>query len=438
MTPHVYRSRAVYGVLALALLVGGIVWLSRHVTALAAGDAVSPLYGLLSVVFLGFLALAWLERPKTATSSTDAMRVTVNVPVYNEDPAIVRQVLDSILEQTRRPERIEVVDDGSTIDYGDLPAWWAQAANERGIDGSWVRIANGGKRSAQVTTFGADTDADVFVTVDSDSLLAPDAIAQGLLPLSDPSVSSVAGLVVAMNARKNIITRLTDMMFLNFQLVTRSALSALDSVLVNSGCLAFYRADVVRNVIDGYTSETFAGKPVHFSDDSYLTLAAYMTGKTVQQPTAVAFTYLPEKISHHLRQQYRWFKGSTIRSIWRARYLPIDRAAYWIHAINWANYLLISGLFVYLLVYRPAVGQTVSLWLVAIAAAISYATSLKYLTYRRSDIPFAWQLGTFAMAPLLSVWSALVLRPLRLYAIITVFRPSSWGTRTAGVEVAKA
>jgi hyaluronan synthase len=58
-------------------------------------------------------------------------------------------------------------------------------------------------------------------------------------------------------------------------------------------------------------------------------------------------------------------------------------------------------------------------WLLAITAAVAYATSLKYLTIRRSDVSFAWQLGTFAMAPLLVVWSALVLRPLRLYGMAT-------------------
>ncbi|WP_275561157.1 hypothetical protein [Streptomyces sp. 5-6(2022)] len=76
-------------------------------------------------------------------------------------------------------------------------------------------------------------------------------------------------------------------------MVDRSALSAMGSVLVNSGPLAAYRADVVRDNLDSYLNETFMGRPAMFSDDSLLTLYALLRGQTVQQPSAVAFTAMP-------------------------------------------------------------------------------------------------------------------------------------------------
>jgi hyaluronan synthase len=63
-------------------------------------------------------------------------------------------------------------------------------------------VANGRKRHAQLVTFRQD-DGDIFVTVDSDSVLGADAIEQGLLPFADPEVTSVAAVVLAMNAWAN-------------------------------------------------------------------------------------------------------------------------------------------------------------------------------------------------------------------------------------------
>jgi hyaluronan synthase len=389
-------------------------------------------------LFVFFVGLAWLERPYTAAPQQrallDKLRVTVNVPLYNEDPAIAHQTLESLLAQTRLPNKVEVVDDGSSISYDELKTWWLQASAEAGIEGSWKRIANAGKRHAQLVTFEHDTTSEIFVTVDSDSLLAHNAIEEGMLPFVDPDVTSVAAIVLAMNAKQNLVTRLTDMMFLNFQLITRSGLSVIKSVLVNSGCASFYRASVVRSAFEAYRHETFLNRPVPFSDDSFLTLVAHLQGQTVQQPTCVAFTYLPERVGHHLRQQLRWFRGSTIRSIWRFRYLPMTGAAYWVHFINWFNFFLVATIFSYLLIYQPVIHQEVAPWLLLISVLISYITSFKYLAIRRSDVSRWWQFCTFLMSPLLFVWSAVVLRPLRIYGMLTCAK-TGWQTRQAGPEV---
>ncbi|MGA4850924.1 hypothetical protein ACOBQB_33515 [Streptomyces sp. G5(2025)] len=92
---------------------------------------------------------------------------------------------------------------------------------------------------------------------------------------------------------------------------------------MNSGPLAAYRAGIIRDNLGSYLNETFMGRPVMFSDDSLLTLYAQERGLTVQQPTAVVFTAVPEKWSHFSRMYLRWMRGSTIRSVWRMRYLSM-------------------------------------------------------------------------------------------------------------------
>jgi hyaluronan synthase len=64
----------------------------------------------------------------------------------------------------------------------------------------------------------------------------------------------------------------------------------LGCVLVNSGNFSLYRTRMIKEAIPAYENETFAGRPVQFSDDSMLTLFAHLNGRTVQQPSSFAFT----------------------------------------------------------------------------------------------------------------------------------------------------
>jgi hyaluronan synthase len=435
------RRRAVFVV--LLLLLGGVVWAARHVITLAnAGEGDT---GELAVVFVGaFLLLAWqtslayLERPVRLTARqqarVDRLRVTVNVPVHNEAPTLLAACLWSLLEQTRLPERVQVVVNGCSIQpYQRLLAEWEQAATAQGVEADAVQIDPASKRLAQLTTF-QDDPADVFVTMDSDTVLDRNALAEGLKPFTDPRVQSVAGVGVALNCNRNLLTRLTNLWFLTFQLGPRSSLSTLGSVLVNSGTLAFYRSEVIREGADGYAHETFLGRPVTFSDDSMLTTLAKLRGRTVQQPTCFAFTVLPERVGHHLRQQLRWMRGSFIRSWWRMRYLPLGSYAYWMHFAGWVNFVLATVVFTALFVVRPAIDRRLVPSLLVIPVLVGYAAALKYLLVRRDDETLASQLGTFVLAPVVFLWSFFVLRPLRLYAIATCLS-TGWGTRTGGVEV---
>ncbi len=203
-----------------------------------------------------------LERARKITPriarQLDALHVAILMPTYNEDPGYLRLGLQSFIDQTRRPDSVHVVDDGSTnTDYADVRAWWHAAAAAAGIATTWQRVDNGGKRHAQAHGVRMSPGADMYVTVDSDSCLAPNAIEQVLVPFARPKVQSVAGIVIVTNHRANLLARITDLWFVTGQLVDSSALSAMGSVLVNSGPLAVYRAEVIRDNLDSYLNETF-------------------------------------------------------------------------------------------------------------------------------------------------------------------------------------
>jgi hyaluronan synthase len=276
----------------------------------------------------------------------------------------------------------------------------------------------------------------VYVTVDSDSCLAPNAIEELLLPFTKRQVQSVAGIVLATNHKANLLTRITDLWFTTGQLTDRSALSAMGAVLVNSGPLAAYRAPVIRDNLASYLNETFLGRPVMFSDDSLLTLYALLRGRTVQQPSAVVFTALPERPSHFLRMYLRWMRGSTIRSVWRFRYLPLTGWAYWAHLLRWFQVALSTAVLAWLLIVEPAVyGHIPPASFLAVPFLIGWAQALRYLGVIRSDERMRQRAVTWCLMPVAVLGAWTVLRVMRWYGMATCAR-TGWGTRQNGAEVA--
>jgi hyaluronan synthase len=278
-------------------------------------------------------------------------------------------------------------------------------------------------------------DADVYLTADSDSIYDPYALEELLKPLVRRRVKSVAGVVLAANAGRSLLCRITDLWFVAGQLVDRSALSALRSVWVNSGPIAVYRAEILRDNLHGYLNETFFGRPVRLSDDSLLTLYALLAGETVQQPTAYVFSLMPQTWSHHRRQYLRWMRGSFIRSWWRIRYLPVLSPAWWLHVSRWAQVVASAAVLVSLvaLVGAGHGDMTAVGWLLGVSMTLGYAQTLRYLAVRRADVGRGWSVSSWLLTPLAVGWALVVLRVLRWYAVATWWSVG-WGTRRS-VEV---
>lgn len=438
-----HRSGSVLmGILVLALAAA---WAVQHATAAAdydrsATNRLSLVWAALFFVFMAQTLMYHLERPRKLTPrlarQLDELHVSILVPAYNEDPGYLRLGLESFLRQTRMPDSVHIVDDGSTSsDYADVRSWWEQAARDAGVVSTWQRVPNGGKRHAQAHAVKVSTEADIYITCDSDSCFAPNAVAEALAPFSRPRVQSVAGIVIATNNRANLLARVTDLWFTTTQLVDRSGQSAVGAVMVNSGPLAAYRAAVIRDNLGSYLNETFMGRPVMFSDDSLLTLYAQERGLTVQQPSAVVFTAMPEKWSHFSRMYLRWMRGSTIRSVWRMKYLSPARPAFWLHMLRWFQMFLVQMVTVWLLVVEPIafdnLPPTSLLW---VPFLIGWAQGLRYLGVIRSDERIRSRALTWLMMPLAIVMAWTALRWLRWYGIATCAR-TGWGTRQNGAEV---
>ncbi|MFE1790970.1 glycosyltransferase [Streptomyces sp. NPDC059525] len=437
--------------LAVIPLTAFLAWGAAHAASLVASwtggrPGGMALAWLVSFLLLWWVPLSWLERPRTAPPAArpalDVLTVTVQIPVYNEDPEALRACLDSVLRQTRPVQRIRVVDDGSVDDdgnpftYDDVRAELLRHTRAPGTpEVTWNRTPNRGKRHAQMTVL-ADDDADVFVTLDSDSVLDPHAVEEGLKPFADPKVTSVAGQVLVLNHDANALTRMINLLYLPFTRGLRSAQSVLGRVTINSGTLAFYRADIVRGAAGVYENETFRGRPMQMNDDSMLTFYGLLAGDTVHQPSSLVFTLAPERPGHYLRQQMRWMRGTTVRHLWWLRYLPATGIVFWTTVAEYVHILLGLAIPVAVLAQPDLRGHLGTLLLsgLAIATAMSYLMALRLFTVRRSDMTTRQALLLFALAPVAALWRAVVLRPMYLYAMATCHRINRWGTRTT-VEV---
>lgn len=100
------------------------------------------------------------------------MRIAVVIPVYNR-PQVVLEALQTVVEQTRQPDRWVVVDDGSTDQTLDSIATWLRQKqlHERVL---LIRQANAGVAEARSAGIAAAGDCELLAPLDSDDLWPDD------------------------------------------------------------------------------------------------------------------------------------------------------------------------------------------------------------------------------------------------------------------------
>jgi hyaluronan synthase len=408
------------------------------------GFALEPVNLVMFGFVAGFLALAHGHRdvvpsPEQATALA-RKRLTVVVPVFNEDLTVLRGMLASLAAQTRLPQRVHVVNDGSALaadpvigEYDDV-ALAVAAWDPDGIEVRYDRIENSGKRHAQAVAFRADPEADVFATVDSDTVLDPEALERGTAPFCRRRVTAVAGLLLCLNWKANLLTRLTDLSFVSSFLVGRASWSVLSSVTVNCGGLAFYRADVIRKWLPEYLTQTVLGRPVMSGDDRMLTTYALLEGRTCFQRAAVGFTLLPANLSHLTRQRIRWWRSWGWGNMWIIRRFPVTSAAWWLVAWQFCALVLWTVSWPVILVAAPVMTGRFPWQFFAYMAVLGYVRSLRYLGTPQPGRSFGSLLLSFALAPLSSLLSLYVCSALQ-YPGLATFAKTGWGTRQKGAEV---
>ncbi|WP_419996076.1 glycosyltransferase [Streptomyces boninensis] len=396
--------------------------------------------GLLSLKMLGALFYRPAKAGRDELMYLDNCWVTAVIPIYNEDPAMFEQGLRSLLAQSRLPDEIHIIDDASA-DPGGIKVAKRMGREFRAHGVKYtvsVQPKNAGKREALARGFQAAPYTDIFLCVDSDTILSRDTVRELLIPMADERIMASTGMVLALNHDSNLFTRLQDLRYGNSFLFERAAYSRLKSVLCCCGALSAYRGTLVRRYLPDFLNQQFLGKPAVFGDDRRMTNYALIEGRVVFQETAVGYTAVPEKLPHFLRQQVRWNKSFFRESQWAFRKQPKWRPAFWLTTMELALWLVFGSAMFYSMVILPILRPEQFLnhigdYLIFMVL-MGYLRNVRYLDFPRRGMGFIKRFGMFLLAPLYGVIQLTLLTPLRFYALLTLSK-GSWGTRQSGVEV---
>ncbi len=378
----------------------------------------------MGALLLSFRTLLWFSyRPFAPASVASAPTMTVVIPAYNEG-AMVAQAIDSVAAARYPLGRLQiiVVDDGSTDDT------WVHIQRAAARHGDRVEAVqlprNRGKREALATGFRRST-GEVLVTVDSDSVIEPNALLALAGPFSLPRIGVVAGRVLVYNRHEGFIPRMLHVRFILAFDFLRAYQSTFGTVYCSPGALSAYRGSAVRCVLDGWLNQRFLGAPATYGEDRALTNDIMRLGyDSVYQRAASVLTVVPTTYRKLCMMFLRW-ERSFVREemrfaciVWRrplrARlFALVDMATTNLRYPALYASLLILGFTVWddpLVLPRMALAM----------GAVSLLYSLYYLRSERSlDVVYGVAFGYF---------SFFCLSWIPAYAVSTV-RARGWLTR---------
>ena len=340
----------------------------------------------LGALLLVFRTVLWLRyRPFASASFSAAPSVTVVIPAYNEGEMVMRSI-ESVVNAYYPREKLEifVVDDGSTDD-----TWKCIRKVSTRYPGliTTVRLSrNRGKRAALEIGFRR-AKGEVIVTMDSDSVIDPDALLAISGPFRDSRVGAVSGKVTVYNRDKGIIPRMLHVQFiLSFDLM-RAVESSYGTVYCCPGALTAYRASVVRQVIDCWMNQKFLGTLCTYGEDRAITNFVLAAGyNTVYQRSANVRTMVPESYAKLCRMFLRWDRSYIreeihfLQIVWRRpltqRIIAIcDRVITNLrHPVNYASLILLG----ILTTGTPAI-------LLRVLAAIGLVAMFNMIYYLRAE-----------------------------------------------------
>src|SRR5579872_3528432 len=236
---------------------------------------------------------------KPAEVASYKPKVAVLIPAYNEEKVIERTVR-AALNSNYPNLRVIVIDDGSKDRTLEVAR---NAFADEAASGKVLILGKKNSGKAEALNYGIEHigDAELFVGIDADTIIAPDAISRLVPHFINPKVGAIAGNAKVGN-RVNLWTRWQALEYITSQNFERRALDVLGAVSVVPGAIGAWRVSAVREA-GGYHIDTVA-------EDADLIMALLRRGYGVEyEDMALAYTEAPTNANGLMRQRFRWSFG---------------------------------------------------------------------------------------------------------------------------------
>jgi cellulose synthase/poly-beta-1,6-N-acetylglucosamine synthase-like glycosyltransferase len=221
------------------------------------------------------------------------MKISILIPAHNEEKSIKR-CLESCFDQTRMPDEIVVVNDGSTDKTVEILAGFGDK-----IKVVTIPKATGNKSFAQEIGLPYIS-GEILICTDADTILDKKFVELVEKDFSDPGVAAVAGYVKSL--KYNWLTACRALEYVICQNVHKLAQSYINFIFVIPGASAAYRTEIFKKYI------TFDHDTV--TEDLDFTYKFNEKGLKIKyNREAIVYTQDPPTIKSYIRQMRRWYGG---------------------------------------------------------------------------------------------------------------------------------
>ncbi len=352
---------------------------------------------------------------------------SILIPVFNESRHIYETVC-SIMASEYKNFEVIIVDDGSSDDSRE---WIEKAKSEFQNIKTFYCEKNQGKKHALAKGIEL-AENEILVTIDSDSTIAPDALANIVKPFVNPQVGGVAGNINVKNLHEGLIPRLMDIIFVFSYEFLRTAQSQCGSVLCTPGALSAYRKSAVEPLVGQWLERTFLGKKTVIGEDRELTCMLLRNKwDVVYQESANAYTNMPVTYANLCKMLLRWVRGDIRENILMFKYVCQN--------VSIKSLKSIGLTFHYIIFNIGVLTPVVMLPLVLVYVLFNFFASVLVFKYfiimivlwsivpmiiyiRKKSLKYSFHSLTY------SVFSLLFLLWIPLYAILTI-NNNKWLTR---------
>ncbi|MFA4904127.1 MAG: glycosyltransferase [Desulfobaccales bacterium] len=381
-------------------------------------------YTLVMLGFQLFRTLLWAYYKPYPLPDGPWPSLTVIIPAYNEG-AMVEKAIASVAASDYPADRLEII----CIDDGSQDDTWSYIQRALRRYPKLVRpirfAANRGKKAGLYTGFSRGR-GEVFVTIDSDSLIAPDALRHLVAPLlHDARIGAVAGNVKVYNRHQSFMGKMQGVRFVNLDYL-RASQSLYRAVVCTPGSLSAYRRTALAPHLKAWRRQTFLGAPCHHSEDRALTNFILRSGHyTYYQRTALVYTLVPETYTGVCKMYLRWERGNVRESCvqlgylftrYRDKYRLLPIVEFFLAQLEYPLTLIFFGMLVVSVVLYPLI----LIKLLAVLGVISLINLIYYLWLER-DLEFVYGV-------IYSYYAFFLLQWIYPYALVTV-RNRRWLTR---------